>query len=56
MARIRPHQYSPDLAVPVDHRRQRPCTCGLPQGNAAHEPPDSNAAQSEHRRRIGDRP
>lgn len=31
------HAYQPDHTVAPDHRDERPCTCGMPRQNRAHD-------------------
>ena len=52
-----PHLYIEDRELPADHRGDRPCKCGRPQGNGAHDQAavaKVDAAQAEHLRRIGE--
>ncbi|TDC33120.1 hypothetical protein [Micromonospora sp. KC213] len=51
------HPYTPSTLIPADHNGLKPCICGRAKANQAHDqtvPPEVDAAQAEHRRRIGD--
>lgn len=56
--RPHPHLYEADLSAAADHRGQRPCRwCPLPVSNRVHDEDaiaQVDAAQAEHRRRIGE--
>lgn len=58
----RPHEHNPNMAIPPDHRGERPCICGRASVNRVHDEvavalnaARIDAEQAEERRRLGER-
>jgi hypothetical protein len=49
--RVRPHVFTPDPDLGVDHNGRRTCRCGLPgqAGDAHHTVPDAPAVDVQQR-------
>lgn len=56
-SRLRPCVYRPDATMPDPADLEHPlCACGLPWRHPRHtERPEVHDAQTEHRRRLGER-